>query len=193
MRLTVTTIIGADALGELVRGQQTCRLGDRSFAMHPLGLNRVQPGALARQEAGNEAYTLSSSLHLAIVRAEPLPDVLALVPGGIVPNQEQRRDALSCQPLATPSQEVGRDGTDRATVHEAQQHLVRVLLRPAHQHAVTGQRLGVRIVVGLLQLLKPKLGVGVDPAVLLRLGEPAPPDLVGKANRPCRVIGRQPD
>lgn len=138
MSLAVTTIVGADTLGEFVGGQQTRRLGDGSFAMHPLGLNRIEPGALARQEAGNEAHTLAGALHLAVVCTQPLPDVLALVPGGIVPNQEQGSDALSRQPVATPGQEVGGDGTEGATSYKAQQHLVSVLFGPAKEHAVTG-------------------------------------------------------
>lgn len=191
MSQAVTAIVGADALFEFVRCEHTRWLGDGSFAVHPFRLNRVQPGALARQAADNETYTLACALHLAVVSAKPVPHVLARVPRGVVPHQEQGGHALTCQSLATPGQEVGCDLTERAAGHKAEQHLVGVLRWPTHQNAVTGQGLGICIVFAALQLLELKLGIVICPAVLLGLCESAPPDLVGKAERPGGVGCRQ--
>jgi hypothetical protein len=33
----------------------------------------------------------------------------------------------------------------------------------------------------------------VDPAMLIWLSQSAPPDFIGEAERPGRVVGRQPD
>jgi hypothetical protein len=193
MSLTVTAIVGADTLFQLVCQQHPSRLGNRPFAVYPLWLDRVQPGALARQAARDEAHALPRALHLPIMRTDPAPYVLARVPGGVIPDQKQASNPLRRQLLTTPGQKVGRDGADWATSDEAQQHLVVVLRSSPHQEAVTGQRLGILVVRGPLQFLQPEQGVVIDPAVLVGLGQPAPPDLIGKAQSPTRMIGRQAD
>lgn len=193
MCFTITAIIGADALFEFISRQQTRRLGDGTFAMHPLRLNRIQPGALTGQQACNQTHSLAGAFHLAVVRAEPVSNMLTLVPRGVIPNQEQGSDALNCQPLATPGQKGARQGAHWPVGHKAQEHLVCSLACLAHQHAITGQRFRARVVLGALQLLQSKLAMVVSPVVLLGLGEPAPPNLVGKAKRPGGKGGRQAD
>src|SRR5262249_40401021 len=71
-------------------GEQAVRLRDLALAMHPLGFNRVEPRTLAGQEAGDQAHALAGLLDLPIVLAQPGAHDLAIMPGGIVPDQQDR-------------------------------------------------------------------------------------------------------
>src|SRR5918911_1864712 len=80
---------GADALDELGGRQQAGWLNDAALAMHPLGLDGVQPRALDRQVARDDPDAGAGQLDLAVVAADPGPDLTADVPGGVVPDQQQ--------------------------------------------------------------------------------------------------------
>lgn len=86
MRLTATAIVVADTLLQFVGREHTGWLGDRPLAVHPLRLDRVQPRALARQAAGDDAYTLAGAFHLTVMGTYPAAHVLALVPRGVIPD-----------------------------------------------------------------------------------------------------------
>ena len=47
--------------------------------------------------------------------------------------------------------------------------------------------------VGPSQFLKPDDGLGLNPTMLSRLSQAAPPDFIGKAERPRRMSSGQPD
>jgi hypothetical protein len=111
---------GADAVGQLVRAEQAVRLDDPAPAVDPVGLDRVQPGALGGQEAGDDADAAAGRLDLAVVPADPAADLPAEVPGGILPDREQRRLAEPGQPRAAPVQELRGDAADGPAVDEAQ-------------------------------------------------------------------------
>lgn len=55
--------------------------------MHPARLDWVQPGALERQQTGQQAG-FPSLFGGQIVSSGPLPDAFALMPAGIVPEQD---------------------------------------------------------------------------------------------------------
>src|SRR5512132_272298 len=97
MCLTLTMIVGIHTGFEFVRTQQPVRFGYGSLAMHPFGLNGIQPGASAGQVADHETHPDGASLDLLVVLAEPAPHRLTAVPGGVVPDQQQRGEALSCE------------------------------------------------------------------------------------------------
>src|SRR5439155_26777902 len=90
MRLVGAVVVGADALDELFGGEQAVGLVDLALAVDPLGLYGVQPRALRGQEAGEDAHALARPFHLAVVGAEPGAGRVADVPGGVVPEEEQR-------------------------------------------------------------------------------------------------------
>jgi len=127
------------------------------------------------------------------VQPNPGTNLLTLVPRGVVPDQQQAVDALRCQPLARPRQKVDRDRTDWPPTDKAQQHLVDLLRSAAQQQPIAGQRLGIAVILGSFEFLEVCKSVGVAPAMLIWLGQSAPPDFIGEAERPGRVIGRQPD
>src|SRR5262249_18014560 len=125
---------------DLRSAQPLFRFDDGPLAMHPLRLDGVQPRALARQLAYQDPHA-AFTLGPAVVFLDPAPHPRADMPGGIVPDQQQRLLALPGQFAANPAQEVHGHLADRPTVHETQQHPARV----APQQPVAGQRLGIGI------------------------------------------------
>src|SRR4030065_2605988 len=86
-----------NAVSQLLDRQGAIRFSDPAFAVHPLRLNRVEPGAFDRQEADQNADALPAAFRLAVMLADPGPDGLADVPGSVVPNHGEH-------PLAPRSQ-----------------------------------------------------------------------------------------
>ena len=129
---------GTDPLRQFVGGEQTCGLDHPFLAMQPLGLNGVQPRALDRQGTGEQAHALARLLDLAVVRAQPGAHDLAVVPGGVVPDQQHGALALGLGLLGTPGQKVDGHGTDRTAIDKAQPHLLAALRRVASSSAPGG-------------------------------------------------------
>src|SRR5437899_677229 len=75
VRLVGAGIVGADALDELLGGEQAVGLVDLALAVGPLGLDSVQPRAFHRQVAGDYAHAHTGPLHLAVVGADPGADL----------------------------------------------------------------------------------------------------------------------
>src|SRR5215211_223152 len=91
-----------DAIGELVDGEQAVGFEDAAFAVHPGRFDGVEPGALDGQVAGDDPDAVAALLDLAVVVTGPVADLLADVPGGVVPEQEQRLLASRLELAAAP-------------------------------------------------------------------------------------------
>ena len=104
--------IGTDAFGQLLSRQQTSRFHHSPLAMDPLGLNRVEPGTLLGQQAGQNADPCAGLFDLLVMLPDPRPNHLADIPGGIVPNQEEVPLALGGQALTAPLQKLDGDSRD---------------------------------------------------------------------------------
>src|SRR5262249_39715570 len=185
--------VSADAVGDLLGTEQACRLENGALAVHPFGLNRVEPGTLDGQIAGEEAHALAALLHLLVVGADPGADALTHVPGSIVPDEYPDPHARLLQPTRTPAQELLGEGTDRPPLDETQPDA----LRPAplaQQHPITRQRVRVGIALGDRLLDQAQRPVGrVRPGMRVRLGQATPPGLVGEPQRPVGVLPGQSD
>src|SRR5215212_4625346 len=184
----------ADAVGEFVCGEQGVGFDDPPLAVDPGRLDGVEPGALTRQVAGDEADALPALLDVAVVVADPVADLLADVPGGVVPDHQERLLAGGLELAATPVQVVDGHRADGAAVDEAQPHPVGGILRGrvgAQQQAVAGQRLGVRVVLGDRLFDQPQPVVLLDPGPEAGPSQPAPPDLVLEPQDPGRMARRQ--
>ena len=70
--------------------------------------------------------TPPSPVDALVVRPQPAPHRAADVPGGVVPDQDQRRGPRGRQARAAPGQELRGQGADRSPVHEAQPQLLGV-------------------------------------------------------------------
>src|SRR5947207_15808271 len=93
-----TPIDRADTLDKFGRGQQAIWFHDLALAVQPLGFDRIEPGTLAGQQGTDEAHTLARALDLAVVLAHPVPPDLAVVPGGVGPNPQDRDLAAHAGP-----------------------------------------------------------------------------------------------
>ncbi len=102
----------AHAVGHLLGTEQAGRLDTGALAVHPLGLNRVEPGTLDGQIARQDAHPLAPSLHGAVMRSDPGADGLTDVPGGVVPDQRPHGNAQRRQLGAAPVQELDGDRTE---------------------------------------------------------------------------------
>src|SRR5581483_11545746 len=123
-------------------------------------------------------------------------NLAADVPAGVVPDEQQRPLAQPLQLGAAPGQVLGRDRARRAAVDEAQPGLLvpaAVGAGPAHQQAVAGEGLGIRIALGDRPLDQPQRLVRLGPGGQGRGRQAAPPDLVLEAEGPVRVVRRQAD
>src|SRR5215475_7758818 len=184
MRLTRTAIIGIHPCFQFVSAQQPVCFRHGPFPMNPFRFNGVEPWTFAGQVAHHEAHADGAPFDLLIVLTYPVAHGLATVPGRIVPDQQQGGEALSRKLCRAPRQEINRDGTHRTSRDKPQPHLVGLLWPWPQQQAITGQGLGIRIVRGRGQFLSFRLGLGFCPTMLIALGEPTPPDLIAKAQRP---------
>src|SRR5215207_9844012 len=124
MSFLITSIIGTNTMLQLLCRKQASRLRSRPFSVDPLGLNWVEPGALARQLAHNYPHPLTAPFDQAVVFTKPVAHLHTFMPRSVIPDQEQAAQTKQRQLLTAPSQKVIRDRTDWTTVHKAKQHLV---------------------------------------------------------------------
>lgn len=191
MRLAFTAIIGIDPRFEFGGTQQAVRFRYRTLPMDPFRFNRVEPRTFAGQVADDDTHAHRTALDPLIVLAYPVPHGLAAVPRSVIPDQQQRGEALGGELGRAPRQKIDRDGAHGAPGHKPEPHLLGLgRLRP-QQQAITGQGLGVGIVRGRGEFLQFIRGIGLCPTMLMGLGEPTPPDFIAKAPRP-RGLGRGP-
>src|SRR3954465_6573690 len=173
---------------KLAGGELTVRLDHGPLAVHPLGLDRVQPRALARQPPDQGATPAAGGLAPPVVGPDPGADRAADVPGAVVPDQDQDPDVVGRHPLGHPGEEGAGDGADRPPRPEAQPPPLAL----GQPEAVAGERLRLGVVaVGRVHAQAERLAR--RPGVQRRLREAGEPDLVGEAEGPARPAPRQAD
>src|SRR5215831_9207578 len=180
-----TSKVGTDAFRQLTSRKQAIQFHDVALGMHPFGFNRVEPGALGRQQEGQDPHAVARLLDRSVVSTDPGAHGLALMPGGVIPDQEPMGLALLQQAFAAPVQELGGEGADGPSGHEAQPDLraVRVLRGPLlPENPIAGQGLGIRVVLAPGLLYQPYGMVLTLPGMRLRQSEPTPPDFISKAD-----------
>src|SRR5919106_2282259 len=190
----LTPKLVTDSLSQLTTSQQPVSLCHSALGMDPTGFYGVEPGALDGQEAGQDADPFPFLLHPAVVVLDPALDLLADVPGGIVPHQEESLFAQGLQFATGPAQKLGGHPTDGTTIDKPQPYfLLRRRFRghPTHQQPIAGQGLGVRVVLGDRLLYQPQGLTSLGPGVQAGPGQAAKPGLVLEAQGPVRMGGRQ--
>src|SRR4051812_1887126 len=180
MRLMSTAENPTYSIGELISAQQTVRLHHLSLAVDPLRLYGVQPRALLRQQAAYDPDPAATLFDLAVMQAEPAPDLAAYVPTGVVPDEKQDLLADRFELLAAPPEELGRYGTDGPSVHEAQPRVADLW----QVESVAGDSLGVEIVFGERLLDEAHRPSFFGPTAQGGQSQPAPPALLLEARCP---------
>src|SRR5258708_9268534 len=118
MRFIRTPKAGTDPLRQVASGQHPVVLDDVALGMHPFGFDGIEPGALRRQQERQDPHALARLFDLLIVLAQPGPNGLTLMPGGVIPDQEPVGLALFEQAFTAPLQELDRDGAHWSSGHE---------------------------------------------------------------------------
>jgi hypothetical protein len=104
MCFMMTSIGGTDPGFQFRSAQQAIGFRDGPLAMDPFGLNRVEPRTFAGQLTDDNAYPGRTPLDLLMVLTQPALYGVTAVPRGVVPDQQQRREALHCQAGGTRSE-----------------------------------------------------------------------------------------
>jgi len=124
MRFVETAETGADPLGDLLRCQQAGGLDNPPLAMHPFRLDRIEPRTLRGQRTDHDPHPRPCPLDRPVVCPDPSSHRRADMPTRVIPHEQQRRFPLCRQSVAAPLEELRRQRTHRATVHEAQPQLL---------------------------------------------------------------------
>src|SRR6266850_1268906 len=161
--------------------------------MDPRRLKRVQPWAFHRQPGDDHPHAALTRVHLLIVEADPRADRLTCMPRGVIPDAQQRGEAVRRQAVAAPGQQVGRHGADGAPRHTPEPHLLGRRQQAADQQPITCQGVRLGIALGTRQFLESGDRLSLIPTMLRGLSQAAPPDFIGKAERPRRMRSGQPD
>src|SRR5512144_3066225 len=107
--------MSTDAVHNVLSVWLPIRLADGPLAVEPCRLDRVPPRTPRRKLAGDDAHA-TVAFRLGIVLLDPAPNLLADVPGGVVPDEGPDPRAAGSQMLAHPGQEACRDGRDRTSL-----------------------------------------------------------------------------
>ena|SRR5690349_24412449 len=179
--------IVADPLSQLSSRKQAVVFDNMAFAMNPFRLNGVKPGALCGQEERQDTHPFARLLGLLIVLTNEGAHQLGNMPGGVIPDQEPVAFAMYQQAFAAPVEELGRNGTHRASIHKTQPHLLserKGRIAPMPKHSIAGQRFGIRIVLPPLLLDQTQRVFSILPSVSLGQRKTRPPDLIQVTNSP---------
>lgn len=180
-----------DPFSQLFGRKQAVRFNHGSFAMYPLRLNGIEPGALCRQAEGQDAHAFARLLDLLVVLSDPGAHDFADMPGCVIPDQQPGFFALSSQALAAPVKKLGGNVAHGASGNKAQPHLfayriVGCALLP--QHPIAGQCFGIRVSFFLGLLHQAYWLFLILPGVHAREGKAAPPHFVEEANGPVGLL-----
>jgi len=193
MRFSGTGIVRTDTRFQFCCAQEAIGFRDGSFAMDPLRLDRVQPWAFHRQPGGDNPHAALTRFHLLVVEADPRADSLTGMPRGVIPDEQQGGEALLRQAVAAPGQKIGRHGADGAPSHKPEPQLLGLRQQAADQQPITGQGVRIGITLGTRQFLEAGDRLRLIPTMLRGLSQAAPPDFIGKAERPRRMLSGQLD
>src|SRR5215204_6639012 len=185
MRLMDTAEGPTNPIGELISTEQPLGLNYLAFAMNPLGFYRVEPRALGGQQTRHYPHSgfASAVFDLAVVGGDPLPDLVALMPGGVVPDKKQGLLAPPLELLTAPREKLCSYSAHGAAIYEPQPGL----LEFGQIHPVTGESLRLGIVLSCLFLKEAHWLCGIRPGMQRRSLEARKPGLVLEAQSPLRM------
>src|SRR5215208_779247 len=166
----------ADALSNLVSAEQPVGFYYFALAMNPLGLYSVQPRAFGGQQAAYDPHPfyVLAFLDLPVVFLDPGADLVAYVPGSVVPDQNPHLVAPLIELLRAPGKKLGGYPAYGTAIYEPEPRL----LEMGHVETVARDGLRIRIVFSDRSLDEAQRLTLFGPAVQSRQCDPAPPALV---------------
>jgi hypothetical protein len=164
----------AGPLGQFARGQRPVRRDDASAGRGPPGFARIEPRALGRQGADDQARRLLPRRDPAMGAPHPRPPRRAAGPGRSVPGRQRRGRPAGGQILAAPAHKDRRPRPHRSAGEEAPPDFFGL----GHHQSGTRQRLLVRSILRDRRFDRPRGPVGVRPGLPGGCRPAAPPDLV---------------
>jgi hypothetical protein len=173
----------ANPVGKLVSAQQPLGLNYLAFAVDPLGLYCVEPGALDGQQTWNYPDPTVAGFDPAVMDDDPLSYLMALVPTSVVPDKKQSLLTPLLELLAAPPEEPCGYGAHRPTVYESQPGLFQL----GHIKPIAGESLRLGIVLSRLFLKEMHRLFGICPRTQARSLEAGEPSLVLKSHSPLRM------
>ena len=126
---------------QLARRQQASRFHHGSFAMHPPGFDRIEPGAFRRQLERQDAHPFACLFDEArLCSLIQVHTILLRWKAGIIPDQQPGVLPLRRQLLAAPLEKLSGAGASRTPGDKAQPHfvacgIIRLTLLPQHTSA----------------------------------------------------------
>jgi hypothetical protein len=169
-----------DPICQLLSRQQPIGLHNLALAMNPLGLHRVEPGALLGQKAAYDPHSFATVFDSSVMRGDPPSDLFGDVPGSVVPDQYPNLLARRLKLLAASRKKADSYPAHGAAIHEPQPHL----LQSWHIEPVAGDGLRIGIILGD-RLFDEAQGLArFAPAVEGRPRQPAEPGLVQETYHP---------
>src|SRR5215218_8250730 len=176
-------------IGKFVCSKQSIGLYNFSLAVHPFGLDGVQPRAPFGQKTAHDPNPFAALFDPSVVFAEPSPHLFGDVPRSVVPDQKKDLLAKSFELLGTPLKKAGGYGTHRPAIDEPQPRLP---VEFGHIEPVAGYSL--RSFAGIVFFDRPldeAPGLGVlAPGVQGGQCQTAPPALALKTSGPLQMGGR---
>ncbi len=142
--------MSTNAFGQLLSREQPLGFHNSLLRVYPLRLDWVEPRTFRWQKKRQNAHPFALLLDLLVMLSDPGPHLLAVMPGGIIPDQEPASLALLLQSSADPLQKLGSDGADRTPIHKTQRHLMahrssdRTVLP---KHPIAGKGFWIRIIL----------------------------------------------
>src|SRR5215470_12239240 len=119
-----TAQMSTNAFSQLFGGKQASRFHKSLLGMHPafssIGLRKA---TFSGQKERQDAHPFALLLDLTVMLSDPGLHGLAVMPGGIVPDQQKAGLALCLQPGADPLQKLRGDAAFWAPIHKTQRHL----------------------------------------------------------------------
>ena len=180
MLFVITAEDTANPLGELVCTEQPLGLNYLAFGVDPLGLYRIEPRALGGQQRWHYPNPTAAGFDTAVVGADPISHLMALVPTSVVPDKKQSLLTPLPKPVAPPREKLGSYGAHGSTIHEPQPGLLKLRqVKP-----VAGESLRLGIVLFRFFLKKAYRLCGIRPGTQSRSLQAGEPSLLLEAQSP---------
>src|SRR5215203_5412029 len=170
----------ANPLGKLVSTEQHLRLNYLPLAMNPLRLYCIEPRALGGQQARHYPEPMAAGFDTAVVGDDPASDLMAFMPGSVVPDKKQSLLTPLLEPVAAPPKKLRGYGAHGSTIHEPQPSL----FEPRQIQSVAGESLRLGIVLSRLFFEETRRISGISPGMHTRPLEAGEPGLVLETQSP---------